>query len=341
MYLVKKVLVSTYDTAFQNKAGGVHKRIEKTVEYLRRNGCIVDYFDRFHSHVENYDVLHFFMLDIGSLPLIRYAKSKGLKIVLSSIVSLKKGLLIDLYWKVRYLPVMTSYKILFQICSYVDVFVVETFEEKKFLEKHFHVHASKIAVIPSGVEYEELCENKSLIYEKLGEECDYALHVARFDENKNQLNVIKALGGENFKVVFVGGADYSTEQYYKECLEEGKKYTNVYFLGWLDFDSDLLKSAFANAKAIICSSYNETFGLTIIEGILAGAYPIISENLPILGFKELKGCETFNPRNPVDIRKSVVKVMASNKKFDQKKQVESFFSWNSIAKEHLKIYEKA
>lgn len=59
---MKKILVQTYDTAFQNSAGGVKNRILRTVEVLKKNGIQVDFFDKFHTKVEDYDVLHVFML---------------------------------------------------------------------------------------------------------------------------------------------------------------------------------------------------------------------------------------------------------------------------------------
>ena len=64
-----KVLVNTYDTAFQNKAGGVHKRIEKTVDAMGACGCQIDYFDKFSTKVEDYDILHTSMLKTSNLDL--------------------------------------------------------------------------------------------------------------------------------------------------------------------------------------------------------------------------------------------------------------------------------
>lgn len=333
-----KVLVNTYDTAFQNKAGGVHKRIEKTSQFIRNLGCQVDFFDKFRTKVEDYDILHVYMIDVGNAGLIKYAKSKGLKVVLSSIVNLNHSLSLRFYWFIRKLPVMTTYKLIFQMCLLADIIVVETEKEKKFVNKYFHVPESKITIIPSGID--EVCYKKDeLVFEKIGKKCDYAIEVARFDQNKNQLNVIKAMAGEKENVVFVGGYDPRNSKYYQQCLEIAKTCENILFLGWIDANSDLLKSAYSNAKAVICSSYQETFGLSILEGIQAGAFPILSKTLPILDFKEMSGCETFDPDDLMDIRNKVKKVMNGNKVFKNRDLVKSSFSWNVVAKKHVEVFE--
>ena len=59
-----KILVDTYSTAFQNKAGGVHNRIIQTVNSIRDAGVSLDYFDKYTSNIENYDLLHVFKLNI-------------------------------------------------------------------------------------------------------------------------------------------------------------------------------------------------------------------------------------------------------------------------------------
>lgn len=333
-----KVLVNTYDTAFQNIAGGVHKRIEKTSRFIRDLGCQIDFFDKFSTKVEDYDILHVYMIDVGNVGLVKYAKSKGLKIVLSSIVNLNHSLSLRLYWLIRKMPIMTTYKLFFQMCLLADVIVVETEKERKFVSRYFHVSESKITIIPSGVD--EVCYKKDeLIFEKIGKKCDYAIEVARFDQNKNQLNVIKAMAGEKENVVFVGGDDSKNSKYYQQCLDIAKKCKNIHLLGWVDANSDLLKSAYSNAKAVICSSYQETFGLSILEGIQAGAFPILSKTLPILDFKEMSGCETFDPDDLMDIRDKIKKVMNTNKVFENRDMVKSSFSWDAVAKKHVDIFE--
>ncbi len=339
--IMKKILVQTYDTAFQNSAGGVKNRILRTVEVLKKNGIQVDFFDKFHTKVEDYDVLHVFMLKEESYSLIKYAKAKGLKVVVSSIVILSGKLQLRLYWWIRRLPIMTTYKLLFNICDLADVIIVETPKEAVFLQKYYHVSNEKIKIIPNGADRPN--NGNDSIYSEIGRKCNYALQVGRFDANKNQLNVIKAMKHTGIEVVFIGGASPAEPEYYEKCIQEARGADNFHFLGWLSTESELFQSAYSNAKVIISSSYHETFGLTILEGIMAGANPVVSNTLPILEYDVLKkGCLSFNPYNVYEIRNTIKQAMTNrNSKFIENElssKVESFFSWDNVAKEHIDAY---
>ncbi len=331
-----KVLIQTYDTAFQNVAGGVHNRIVRTVEAMRKTGCTVDYFDKFNTAVDKYDILHVFMLDISNLGLMKYAKSKGVKIVLSAVVGLDKAANIDFYWKIRKIPVMTTYKLLFQMCELADTIIAETKIEADFIAKHYHVVPKKILVIPNGADTPET--NSQLIFDAIGKRCPYVLEVARFDKNKNQINVIRGLKGTNIEVVFVGGPDFSDNGYYEKCLNLAKESPNIHFLGWLDTDSELLKSAYVNSKVLVAPSFHETFGLSIIEGVMAGAVPVISETLPILNYNVFQDCLTINPNNPKNIRQQIEKAMSIENTPAFRAKIQETFSWAKIAEQHIKLY---
>jgi len=333
-----KILVQTYDTAFQNKAGGVHTRIDRTVSSIKEFGVTIEYFDKFDTDITEYDILHVFKLEISSLGLVRYAKDKGLKVVLSSIVILENGIKIDLYRKLRKLPLMTTYKCLFQILDLVDAVVVETFKEKKFLVKHYHVNPGKITVIPNGADLIE--SNSNMIFDVLGKKCDYALEVARFDDNKNQIKVIEAVKNTDIEMIFVGGADFTSPEYYKKCVDAAGESKNIHFLGWLDNDSELLKSAYANAKVVLCSSYCETFGLSIVEGVMAGAIPVISKTLPILDYDVFRECIIFEPDSALDIKKKIELAMQSKYEEGLRKKTKESFSWKSVAEQHINLYAK-
>ena len=308
-----KILVNTYDTAFQNVAGGVHSRIVKTVKTLRNAGITVDYFDKFKTRIEDYDILQVFMLDVTNFNLIKYAKDKGLKVVLSAVVTVGSGKNIDFYWRIRKLPIMTTYKLLFQEARMVDAIIAETETERAFICEHYHVPKNKVYVVPNGAD--EIATKSKKIFDAIGRECAYAL-----------------------EVVFIGGGDFTAPEYYNRCVEEAGEAPNIHFIGWLDAGDELLQSAFVNAKVLISSSYHETFGLTIIEGIMAGATPAISSTLPILDYTCFKECITFVPSDIQDIKRQVEKAMKQPKDENLMNEVRKTFSWLNIADEYMDIY---
>ena len=333
-----KVLVHTYDTAYLNDAGGVRNRIEQYVAALRKYGIRVDYFNKYTTNLRDYDVLHIFKLDASFKNLIDYAKSLGVKVVVSSIVNVGKGWIVDFYWSIKKVPFATIYRQIFDICDNVDAIVVETPREAHYLSRYYRVDSNKLVVIPNGVE--EISTRSKQIYCKIPKE-DYCVLIARFDENKNQLSVIKALKNKNINVVLIGGPPIDCSRYYERCIEEAKDASNIYFLGWLNSGDELFKSAIRNAKVLICPSFKETFGLTIIEGILAGAIPIVSDTLPILGYEELCHCITFNPYSTKDILEKVKKAMAIEKLDEQfKKCIKEKFCWERIAEDHIDLYRR-
>lgn len=331
-----KVLIHTYDTAYQNQAGGVHNRIERTVMALRKLGIEIDFFDKYSTDIKDYDILHIFKLDIASKQLIDYAKAVGVKVVVSSIMSVDRGWVVDCYWMLKWIPLATIYKQTFSICSKLDGVIVETPKEAEYMRKHYHIDNEMLSVVPNGAN--DVSSKDESIYSALGKKVEYALLVSRFDKNKNQLNVIKALKNTNIEIVFIGGADMSDPHYYDICLEEAYGCDNIHFLGWLNSDNELLKSALGHGSAIICSSYQETFGLSIVEGVMAGATPVISNTLPILEFKTFEDCLTFSPNDIEDIRKKIIKAMHIPKNFKLVEEAKKEFSWESVANKHLDIY---
>ena len=330
-----RILIHTYDTAFQNKAGGVHIRIMRIVEGLRAQGVQVDFFDKYTSNIADYDCLHIFKLDAGTRQLVDYAKALGLKIVISTITSIEHERRLSFYWVMRKLPVATIYRQLFAVCEAADLFIVETPKEADFIRKYFHVPKDEIHIIPNGAD--KICNQSKKVFDMIGEGKKYALIIGRFDKNKNQKKVIESLAGSKIDLVLIGGPDPSSLQYYSECERIAEKYTNIHMLGWLDNKSELFESALSNASAIVCPSYQETFGLSIVEGIMAGAVPVISQTLPILEFDSMKDCIVFNPNDLDDIRNKIEQALSDT--HYSRDKVEKEFSWDAIIDSHIRCYE--
>lgn len=332
-----KILIHTYDTAYQNKAGGVRNRIDHIVCALRALGVDVEFFNKYNTCIADFDILHIFKLDANAKPLIDYAVSMGVKVVVSSIMTLEKGWVVDFYWGIRHLPFATLYKQVFGICEKADGLIVETPKEAEFMKRYYRVEDNVISVIPNGADL--VSGHTELIFDILKSREEYAVIAARFDENKNQLKVIQALKNADVKIVFAGGPDVTSRDYYDQCLREAENVENFYFLGWIEHDDPLFRSLLANAKVIACPSYHETFGLSIIEGIMAGAVPVISRTLPILDFPLFQNCLTFNPRDCNDIRRQIKKAMHMERDDKWFHRMQRYFSWESVAEQHIKFYE--
>lgn len=271
--------------------------------------------------------------------LVQCAKSKGCRVVVSTIINLCDGYKIDFCKKIiNKFPILTNYKMNDEILSTADAVVAETEAEKQFIANHYGVECSKIFVIPNGVD--ECITAGDEIYNAIGKKCSYVLMVGRFDPNKNQLNVIRAMKDTDIDIVFIGGADFSTQNYYEKCLTEASGYENIHLLGWVNNGSPLLRSAYQHAETVVVPSFHETFGFTLLEGGTYGAKIVASKNLPILSYKSFNDCITFNPRKIEDIRNAIIESVSLPKDDKMRKMLMSEFSWKSVLNAHIKLYQQ-
>lgn len=332
-----KVILQGYNTCCQNKSGGINKRINAFKTRLANQSIDVELFNPFETKLEDADIIHFFMPGFENYSLIEFAASLNKKIVISTVVSIKVDAKKRLYKYLDFLPIMTTQKLLKQSLSLADALITESNRECNFIKDFYGIKNKRIELLPNGID--PINYEGEEIYEKLSKRCKYILHVGRFDENKNQLNVIKAMKGTGVDVVFIGGADPLHLEYYKECFKQTAGEPNFHFLGWLDSDSNLLKSAYAKADVFVLPSYRETFGLVALEAGSAGAKLAFSKKLPILEYEAFNGCPRFDPSDCNDIRNILLDCFHSEKSLDFQRNIINNFSWDVIIKRLIKIYE--
>lgn len=333
-----KVIIQGYNTCCQNKAGGVQTRLRKIASLLKERGVDVELFNPFESDISTCDVLHVFSLNVENWGLIQCAKKQSKLVVMSAVVPTTEKIKLTLYKWLHILPIYTNYSMRYESLQMTDVVIVETQAEAEFLHLFYSVPKNKMVIIPNGVDDANYQGDE--IFNAVGKHCDYILQVGRFDENKNQLNVIRAMKDSGIDIVFIGGSNHSEHGYYQKCESEAKGCNNFHLLGWQAQDSDILKSAYANAKLVILPSHYETFGLVLLEGGFAGANLAISKTLPILCYSSFNDCVTFNPDDINDIKKNLIKAFGQPKDRKLKDKLKAEFNWDKIIEQHISIYEK-
>lgn len=339
-----KVLFHAYNTCCQTESGGVQVRIRKIKKLLEERGIQVDFFNAYETKIKDYDVLHLFYLKSETSSLISTAKKYGLKIVVSPIVnttpyrakSVRYGIMFGRL--IRHFCSSPDEYIIYNSMKMVDFIFAESKTEADFITKYYKFNPDKIKIVPNGVD--EPVPASKAIYGKIGKECKYVLQAGSIYPNKNLLNTIKAVKDADYQLVVVGGkASFTSDDYYNQCVEEAKKYSNVHMLGWLDPNSDLLASAYQNAQAVIMPSKSETFGLVAIEAAMAGAHVCLSNNLPILDFGVFKKEFTFDSSNIQDIRRVLDLAIITPKNDEVKNKAREVFSWDKIIDEHIDTYK--
>jgi glycosyltransferase involved in cell wall biosynthesis len=334
-----KVLIESYNCVRQNDSGGMQIRIKNFMEHYKKASSEIKLFDKWEDKVVDHDLLHIFKVNMEDYQLVKLAKNNKIPVVISSVVPLENKFQILFNRTLcRLLPVHTGYWFINQMLKEADAIIVESKKEAKFISKNYGVSEKRIHTIPNGVDANIGTASKNEFSKRTGIYGKYVLQVGRFDQNKNQLNVIKAMAGSDIPVVFIGGADSGDSKYYDECRRNAT--SNMHFIGWVDHNDPLLSSAYQNAHVVILPSFKETFGISLIEGGAAGGNLIASKDLPIFEWDISDICKAVNPSDVDDIRNSIIDAYIKPLNPLTSIKVRNKFSWDSIVAQHIDIYKR-
>ena len=211
---------------------------------------------------------------------------------------------------------------------------------KKDLINFYDVHDKKISVVSLGY-------NRSKKFLKINDqflEKPYLLYVGSRNNYKNFANFIIAYSYSSklmrdFNILCFGGGGLSDLE--KKFIKNLKiNHLNIKCITGSDQE---LNYAYMNARAFICPSLYEGFGLTILESMNMNC-PIVSSNAGSLVEVGGEAVEYFNPKDTEEIKNKIEKIVYSDVNIDsQRKKFKSNlekFSWECAAKETMDIYEK-
>lgn len=333
-----KVFINSYNRCTQNTAGGVQSKIFQTYNALKKKDVDINLFDKWNDKLADCDIVHYFSLSPEYFSEIQYVKGMGKKVVLSSVVpitgerKIKLSIAAGKYLKMHTL--VYCCKVILDLC---DAIITETSKEKDFIVEAYNVDPSKIIVIPNGISQEILDGDSTLFKKSYNEEGDFVIQVGRIDQNKNLLSVIKALAGTGIQLYVVGGPAKGEEKYFDDCKSAASD--NVHFLGWINHNDPMLKSALRAAKVLVLPSYEEIFGNVIFEALANGTNVVASNVLPVDEWGFSSAVETINPHDILDIRNKIK--IALSKDIDP--SIESFvkneYSFSAIANKHINLYK--
>lgn len=334
-----KILIDSYNTVFQNESGGIQVRIKNFVENINDK---FDYtlYNKWRDKIADYDAVHIFKLTLDNYNMIVYCKKKNIPVIISSTIpiedSIKTRIMIVLG---KYLKIRNGYWMMYQSFQYAKYICTQTIQEAMFIKRNYNIRMNKIKTIPNGINInlnKRIDEN--LIFKNINLKEKYVLQVGRFDKNKNQLSIIKALKKEKIHVVFIGGPGESVE-YYEKCKKNSNEY--FHFLGWVNHDSDLLLSAYYNAQVVVLPSYKEIFGNAIIEGGALGANLVVTNAINLKEYDLQNLAYVINPHSIKDMKKKIMKAFNKEKNSNIKSIIQKKYIWNEIVEKHRKLYEYA
>lgn len=179
------------------------------------------------------------------------------------------------------------------------------------------------------------------ILSRLKVEKPYLFYVGNAHPHKNVEGLIKAF--MNLKVKFkdlklvLSGYDH----YFWKRIKSAYSDKNIIYTGYVT-DEELV-ALYKNAEMFIMPSFEEGFGIPLLEAFACGC-PVVSSNAGAL--KEVGG-ETaiyFNPKNKEDMGDKICRVLRDKKLRDdlveKGKKRTKLFSWKRLAEKTLEVYEK-
>ncbi len=197
-----------------------------------------------------------------------------------------------------------------------------------------HEQATRTVTIPNGFDLDK--------FQSAGHRKKSILVVTRMLERKGVQDVFRALSGTDlgFEINIVG-----TGPYLDALVALSKKLNvNATFHGWLDNDSDELKSLFEASAVFVFPSHAENFPLVLLEAMGAGT-AIVTTNQT--GCREVVGdAALLVPPGDVQAIRTALQRLAEDADLRirlgraARERLDRFFSWPAVAKQYTDVYDQ-
>jgi glycosyltransferase involved in cell wall biosynthesis len=364
-----KILMQSRKTLFSSP-GGDTTQIEKTAEYLRKRGAIVDITTDLEPDVSGYDLVHVFNLrNPQEIYLqIKNAKSQHKPVALSTIWGeyveydrLARGGVYGMLSKIlgnytiEYCKIIARaifngefhkgtmalilngyHRLQLKSCSMVDVFLPNSESEMKRVEHDMSLQDYQYVSVPNAVDIFLFDYKNTQSQDKFTTFEGCLLSAARIEGRKCQLQLIRAMKDLPYKLVIVGKPGPNSIEYYEQCKKEAGK--NVTFLAYIPHKD--LPSLYKVAKAHALVSWMETPGLSSLEAGIMHCNLLITDKGDTRDYFD--DLATYcDPISVESIRTGIVKVMGQSYNEDLSQKIAEKYTWDKTAQATLDGYSIA
>jgi len=351
------ILRSTFETTL----GGDSIQALSTAKFLRMRGVEVDVL---HAHqnpdYSQYDIMHFFNI-IRPDDILRHINQTNIPIAISTIF-------VD-YGYYKNAGNHPAYPFLFKLFSADHIEYLkriarsikngEIFPSSKYLLKGHRksvveiLNRSNVLLPNSSSELKRLCEyypvntqaeiipngiDKTIFNRKVNHQFripNKVIIVGRIEVRKNQLNLIRALNGTEFRLHIIGKAAPNHINYLNQCIKEAGP--NIKFHHHVS-ETELLEH-YETAAIHAMPSRFETTGLSSLEAAFMGCALVISDKGDTKEYFE-NMAEYADPENPSDILAKVRKASANGFNSNLYNKIQDNYTWEIAAEKTLQAYEK-
>jgi glycosyltransferase involved in cell wall biosynthesis len=169
------------------------------------------------------------------------------------------------------------------------------------------------------------------------------LSVGVLQTRKNVLNALRALETlpQRYRLILVGGDGYGSEIIHDYIRRQGLG-SRVQVRGYVTFEE--LRSLYQSASVLLFPSWEEGFGLPVLEA-MANGLPVVASQTSSLPEVGGEAALYVDPHDPRDIAEKVLRAVEDSelrgKMIQQGLSRAREFSWQRVAEATLKVYDEA
>ncbi|MCL4366863.1 glycosyltransferase family 4 protein [Patescibacteria group bacterium] len=224
-----------------------------------------------------------------------------------------------------------------------NILVPSQFVKKQLIEQ-WQISQAKITVTPEGVEKDFLAlvdktKNQFLqVSQKYQIQKPFIFYVGNAHPHKNIPGLIKAYQLAKKQIPQLSLVLSGPDNYFWKKIKENSPKSGIVFTGYVSEEE--LVMLYQNAAAFVMPSFEEGFGIPILEAMAAGC-PVISSNAASLPEVGGNAIDYFDPHNEREISQKIINIASSQKpsiKTDLIQKQLAKFSWTKLAQTTLEVY---
>ena len=352
--------------------GGDTTQMLKTKHALEDRGINVDLSLELRPDVSSYDVVHLFNLTRVQETFVQAqnAKEAGKPIVLSTIYwpteaferdaatgirgFLGRHLSVDSMERLkaagkyvlraersegaRYLITHSYHQMQRQILEDCDIFLPNAKAEMDQISTHLGFQSDDYVVVPNAVDTESIRAARADQSGEFDHYRGWLVCIGRIDIRKNQMNLIRALEGTDYKAVFVGRKSPGHKEYADEVIRLVQANPNWEWIEQLP-NKDIYRLCKV-CKVSVLPSWFETPGLVSLEAAAMGCNIVVS---PEGTTRDYFGDSAFycDVNDPASIRAAIDAAYAADYDEDFGEKILHEYTWDKAAERTISGYEMA
>ncbi|TSC87748.1 MAG: Glycosyl transferase, group 1 [Microgenomates group bacterium Gr01-1014_7] len=216
---------------------------------------------------------------------------------------------------------------------------------RELLINEWRVDSEKIVVTPEAVDERIISLKSKVKSKKVLDKFDikppYTFYVGNAHPHKNVEGLITAFlklreTNPDLKLILAGGDSYFWQRIKKDQQEKG-----IIYAGFVT-DEELV-ALYKNAECLIIPSFEEGFGLPVLEAMALGC-PVVTSNTASLPEVAGKAAIYFDPNKIDDMVNKISQVLKNvnlrKKLIEKGKNRVKLFSWKKMAGQTLEVYTK-